>query len=310
MGLDEDAERVLLRAFPGCRVDACRELSGGISARALVAELALPEGTRKRVVLRRPTRETAASAGASVTAEHALLGRCRALGLLVPEPHFVDREAGAVVLEYVDGAPELPRIPSEGMLRQMATELARIHRVPLGDDFRFLNRRTESAAQNVLKTPAKLDGALGEAEVRAVLLKLWPFTQRNSDVLLHCDYWPGNLLWRDQRLVAVIDWEESEIGDPLADVALTRLDLWWAFGEAAMHAFTEYYRAENAIDWSHLAHWELVIALRPMSNLHRWAPAYAGPPISRPDITESSMGEDHRRFVAQALCALERGVDE
>jgi hypothetical protein len=53
------------------------------------------------------------------------------LGVLAPKPCFVDRDEGALVLEYVEGAPELPRAPSSDMLRQMATELARLHAVPL-----------------------------------------------------------------------------------------------------------------------------------------------------------------------------------
>jgi aminoglycoside phosphotransferase (APT) family kinase protein len=37
--------------------------------------------------------------------------------------------------------------------------------------------------------------------------------------VLHGDYWPGNVLWRDGRLVGVIGWEEAAFGDPLADLA-------------------------------------------------------------------------------------------
>jgi aminoglycoside phosphotransferase (APT) family kinase protein len=190
------------------------------------------------------------------------------------------------------------------MLRQMATELARIHAVGLHDDFGFLERRSASAARNVLHAPAELDATLDEAKLRSVLGELWPFAQQNADVLLHGDYWPGNLLWQDSELVTVLDWEESEVGDPLADVALSRLDLLWAFGEAAMHDFTEYYREQTDIGWGLLPHWELLIALRPMSALHRWSQAYAPPPISRPDITADTMRDDHRLFVQQALRRL------
>jgi hypothetical protein len=130
----------------------------------------------------------------------------------------------------------------------------------------------------VLETPAALDETLDESKLRSVLSELWPFAQHNPDVLLHGDYWPGNLL--------------------------CRLDLLWAFGEQAMQDFTEYYRARSALDWSLLAHWELLIALRPMSGLEHWAQAYAPPPISRPDITADTMRDGHRRFVHQALRRL------
>ena len=100
--------------------------------------------------------------------------------------------------------------------------------------------------------------------------------------------------------------EGASLGDPLADVAVTRLDLLWAFGEAAMHSFTDRYRELTRIDWKNLARWELWAALRPMSRLAVWAPPYAEAPLSRPDITEASMQRGHRRFVEQALASLTR----
>jgi aminoglycoside phosphotransferase (APT) family kinase protein len=105
-------------------------------------------------------------------------------------------------------------------------------------------------------------------------------------------------------LVAVLDWEEPARGDPLADVALTRLDLLWAFGDEAAEAFTEHYRALTDIDWTDLGRWELCVALRPLGQLERWSSAYAGAPISRPDITVEWMAAGHRRFVAAALAKL------
>ena len=74
-----------------------------------------------------------------------------------------------------------------------------------------------------------------------------------------------------------------------------------------MHTFTECYREQTQLDWRNLARWELHAALRPMSNLARWAQAYALPPIRRPDITEQTMRDGHRRFVGQALRSL--GID-
>ncbi len=44
-------------------------------------------------------------------------------------------------------------------------------------------------------------------------------------MLLHGDLWPGNVLWQDGRLVAVVDWEDGAVGAPLIDVASARGDL-------------------------------------------------------------------------------------
>lgn len=307
MDLDDELRRVVLRAFPGAQIESSERLSGGVSARATVVTVTLADGGRRRVVVRRPTGATPEETRRIVQGEHALLERCTTLGIPAPKPAFLDPEATAVGLEHVEGAPDFAPADMSSMLDQMAAELARIHGVPATPDLFFLHRRNASFERELRAVPDRLDESLDEPGIRSLLSKLWPWDQHNPDSLLHGDYWPGNLLWRDGKLAAVLDWEEAELGDPLADLAVARLDLLWAFGEAALHAFTECYRARRPLDWRHLARWDLAVALRPMSNLARWASSYPAPPISRPDITESTMREGHRLFVAQAVAALGLG---
>jgi aminoglycoside phosphotransferase (APT) family kinase protein len=293
---EAEVSGILQRAFPRCRIQACTKLEGGISARAMLLDVQLEDTTQKRVVVRRPVSTTR-----SVRVEYAVLRHLIGSGVPAPKPCFLDVSGQALVLEYVEGAPEFAPADADGMIRQMATHLAGIHRVGITSELGVLPRRREGTAKDVRQCPEQLDATLDEPRVRSALTVLWPWQQYNADVLLHGDYWPGNLLWRDGKLVAVLDWEETEIGDPLADVSIARLDMLWAFGEAAMHTFTERYREQTEIDWRNLGRWDLWAALRPMSNLARWAAAYAGPPICRPDVTERSMCERHRFFVAQAL---------
>jgi len=42
--------------------------------------------------------------------------------------------------------------------------------------------------------------------------------------LVHDDYRMGNFVWRDGRIAAVLDWERTFIGDPMADIAFSRLE--------------------------------------------------------------------------------------
>lgn len=304
MQRDAELHDLLARAFPGCRIEACAELAGGISARAVAVDLALADATARRVVVRRPSTATREETLRLLEREHALLSRCPAFGIPAPRPCFLDVEAPALVLEHVAGAPDFAPANLADMLEQMAARLAQIHRVPVTNELAFLPRYDDTAGRHVQRAPQQLDSTLDEVRLRTVLRELWPWPRHNPDVLLHGDYWPGNLLWQDGRLVAVLDWEEAEVGDPLADLAVARLDLLWAFGEDAMDAFTERYRERTRIDWRNLARWDLVAALRPMSNLARWAEAYARPPISRPEVTEEGMRDGHQRFVRRALRAL------
>lgn len=296
---------IVERAFPGARVVAWHRLEGGVSARAVRVDFVATDGSQQRVVVRRPNAESLAERRRVVEQELRLGSLCHRFGIPVQRPWCVDQDALAVVLEYVEGAPDFASSNQADMIEQMATELARIHALPATPEFEFLKRFDDGAARAVREAPKQPDSSLEESRVRDALARRWPWPMHNPASLLHGDYWPGNLVWSEGRLAAVLDWEEAALGDPLADVAITRLDLWWAFGEQAMHEFTACYRRQTALDWSTLAHWELRAALRPMGNLERWAGAYEKPPISRPDITAASMTAVHRAFVAQALARLE-----
>ena len=126
-------------------------------------------------------------------------------------------------------------------------------------------------------------------------MQVWPLSQQNRSVLLHGDFWPGNILWRDGQIVGVIDWEDAALGDPLADVANSRLELLWAFGIEAMQRFTHHYQSLAGIDFANLPYWELYAALRRISQIAEWG---------LDEITEKTMRERLRWFIAQAFMNL------
>ena len=99
-------------------------------------------------------------------------------------------------------------------------------------------------------------------------------------------------MWRDGQIVGVIDWEDAALGDPLADIANSRLELLWAFGIDAMQNFTYHYQSLADIDFANLPYWELYAALRRIPQIAGWG---------LDDITEKAMRERLRWFVAQAF---------
>ena len=103
--------------------------------------------------------------------------------------------------------------------------------------------------------------ALDTAPVAAALRQAPPQSS-NAPVLLHGDYWPGNWLWQNGRLAAIIDWEDAALGDPLRDLAQSRLELAWIHDAAAAAAFTRAYLARRPLDTSALPYWDLCAALR------------------------------------------------
>jgi len=123
--------------------------------------------------------------------------------------------------------------------------------------------------------------------------------------VLHGDYFPGNIVWRDGDIAAVIDWESAALGDPMADVASTRLDLRWIYGTDAAEAFTDRYLTRTGRSTATLPIWELVISLRPAGVLSTWASDMAT--LGRPDITTETMRIDQHAFVDDALDRLSPG---
>jgi aminoglycoside phosphotransferase (APT) family kinase protein len=173
-------------------------------------------------------------------------------------------------------------------------------------DLSFLPKQAEELTELIGNEPANLSVSMEEGRIRDTLEAAWPLSQQNAPVLRHGDFWPGNLLWRDKQLVAVIDWEDAQLGDPLTDLAISRLDMLCIFGRGAMDSFTQQYHTRMAIDLTDLPYWDLYAALRFMrltgADLAEWAAFY--PPFGRPDITEETLREHYQYFINQAYAKL------
>lgn len=115
----------------------------------------------------------------------------------------------ATVLPFVEGAR--PRRGDPGILVQAAGLLARIHRSGLTWDSErrpdgLLGARTAPVPES-LRDPA-LDEAW--AQLRAGGLTTGP---------VHGDYYAGNLLGRDGRVVAILDWDDACVRPLLLETA-------------------------------------------------------------------------------------------
>ncbi len=297
----EDGERfewLVRRLDPGSRLLRTWPLHGGVSARVTAVELERPDGEIIRLVVRQ---HGAADLGANrhiAADEFQLLGALHSTGLPVPAPYHVDESdevfsSPYVVVEYVDGTTDPSPSTAVEAADQLATCLSRIHQIDWASlNLWFLPRQDERCSRLLRARPERLDQSLDESRIRDALEAVWPLQQRNRSVLLHGDFWPGNVLWADGRLAAVVDWEDAAIGDPLADLGNSRLEILWAFGVTTMQRFTARYLALSTIDATHLPYWDLYASLRAAARIGDWA---------TDDAAEASMREAHRWFVNQAM---------
>ena len=73
-----------------------------------------------------------------------------------------------------------------------------------------LSRFVETLHEDELEPYPELELAIGWLAQHA------PRSQ--ATVLVHADYKPGNVLFEDDRIVALLDWELAHLGDPLEDL--------------------------------------------------------------------------------------------
>lgn len=303
---DEAISAIVATVEPSSTVVGTSVLPGGLSSWMTTIEIERADGSLHRLVVRRGRRPDAQRHTLPFSAEFELLGYLDARGLPVARPRAFDDSArilpqAYVVLDYVEGATRFTTDDPVGMAVQMADVLAAIHDVdatsaslptlPLQ-----LDRMQEWVITDLDRRPP--DPSLREELIRNHLHAHWPPSATDLR-LLHGDYFPGNIVWEGDAIAAVIDWEAAAIGDPMADIATTRLDLRWAFGAEMAEAFTNRYLNITSRSTATLPVWELVVSLRPAGAISLWATDMVA--HGRPDITADAMRREQHDYVDSAL---------
>jgi aminoglycoside phosphotransferase (APT) family kinase protein len=273
-----DPQSKFLRAWP---------LTGGVSAQVMAIEIARADGQTQKMIARRHGDADFENNPGVAADELKLMQILKDAGVAVPAPLYLDDSGDifdrpAIVIEFIDGKTEFSPTNLDDMMRQMAVSLVKIHCVDCAY-LDFLPQHTfEALSEN-------FDDSFDVRRIREILESA---PRGNPHGLLHGDFWPGNVLWRDGQLAAVIDWEDAALGDPLIDLANGRLEILWALGAEAMENFTRQYQAANAIDLSGLPYWDLRVALRNVEKIGGWGLEVG---------VEKRMRDELRWLMAQAV---------
>lgn len=276
MDVRSGIERAVTALEPGGQLVGMRELTGGVSTEVFGLDIATSSGGRRRVVFRRHRSDNFKQHGQSVTAkEYGLLAALHRRGFAVPEPYLcnhTDAIAPYMIIEWIDGSTDVAIGDLPSALDQMAQFLVGLHSVdPVSLHVPELEQIEDPLNAIVPFLPPT---EVGE-QVSASLTATAPERDQNRSVLLHGDYWPGNVMWHQRRLVAVIDWEDACIGDPLADVATARVELLCRYGAEAMEHFTTRYFAlthdtTGPLRLDSLLLWELYVSASALSTMSGW----------------------------------------
>jgi aminoglycoside phosphotransferase (APT) family kinase protein len=235
--------RYLGRRFPRLPDDPVAELRiapGGNTKRTALCQLRPNAVLPLRVVLRqdRPRNLT----GTRITDEFPVLERLFGLGIKVPQPLLVEADstqldgAFALVAEVTDAVPagtyfakdraRQPRRIGPAFGRDAAQELARLHRATALSGANQASWQAHQKAADAARArwrvldrpPNSLVIDLGYA-----WLERHPIGRDRPRCLIHGDYGVHNMMARDGRLAAILDWELAEEGDPAIDLAECRM---------------------------------------------------------------------------------------
>jgi aminoglycoside phosphotransferase (APT) family kinase protein len=245
---DKQFEQVVQGLDPRNRLLRTWQLAGGASAHMTVLEIVQPDGQTRKMIVRRPSKATLQRNPQAAADEFKLLRITQSYGLPTQIAYSLDTSGQIfptpyLVIEYIEGQPEFTAANPGDFILQFAAQLARIHRVVgATPELAFLPEQT-------IGIPAvTLTQSDDERRIGEILTSFGNLPQLNESVLLHGDFWPGNLLWKDGKLVAVIDWEDAARGDSLADFAISRLDTLLIFGLNIMESLTDHYQSITVLD--------------------------------------------------------------
>ena len=258
---------IVAGCFPGARLEASAPLTGGVSADVHRLDVRFDDGRTARLVLRA---HGASHSGHAADLEYSLLEALHRGGLPVPEPLKVDtsgRMAATpfVVMAYVEGTSEIPAAETAQRLAAMADVLARIHGFPAAD-LPALPSRLDPLPEvfDFLPADREWDALRAHLHARADTAFV------GAPVLLHGDFWPENLLWKDGTIAAILDWEDAAIGDPLSDLAAARVELRYQLGASAMERLTADYARHREVDRDRLALWQVYVAAAAQHFMGEW----------------------------------------
>ena len=251
--------------LPHVKYKSSRILEGGVSSEVFLIVVESKKGEEK-IVLRT---EGGPPAENSIKTEYLLLEKLHQTKVPCAKPIHLDHskeilDKDFMLMTYLEGTIEIPKIKNFGFLNKMVGILKNIHNVdtkilptlpcrfdPTYDLFEFLpNARINK-------------------ELKAIL-KGYDTSYSGKPVLLHGDFWPGNILWTKDEISGVLDWEYAAIGDPVSDLAVASLELKYDYGKRGVDRFLDLYSKNFSIDQSRLSLWLIYVSASTLFFIDEW----------------------------------------
>jgi aminoglycoside phosphotransferase (APT) family kinase protein len=195
------------------------------------------------------------------------------------------------VISALDGHADITPTDPERWARELGRALAVVHALPrerLDGLPSIFDRSGGGGSRDALNGPLA-----GKVRSR------WAHLAAAPEVLTHCDYWSGNVVWRDGRLTGIVDWPGGARGPRGFDLGWCRLDLVLLFDEEIADAFLGAYEAALDRPTGDVTLWDAWAVARSHDIVESWTPNYA--PLGRTDLDAQELRRRHSRWTARLL---------
>lgn len=233
------ADAAIQAGFSGAQVDGLKRLSGGASKESWAFTLRQPDGTERKMVLRRqPAERRFTHTGIeSLSVEAALLRVLHRQGVPVPEIFFDLPEESAAGEGYamarIDGETVGTRILKSPDLEAVRPKLAfacgeilaAIHAVPKAVH-PALSEMTPHEALESLRQRHRDIGQCRPVFDHALAWLDAHLPMNEQTCLVHGDFRNGNLVVGPDGVRSVLDWELAHVGAPASDLAWLCVTSW------------------------------------------------------------------------------------
>jgi aminoglycoside phosphotransferase (APT) family kinase protein len=258
----------------GGEVTGCERIPGGASRLSFKLKLAQPSQVAEAFL--RVDSGAGPLSGTLFTLEReiAAMRSLRGTGVRLPQIYAFNAEHRAVLMQNVAGGSDIFSVSDPvrvDLQNDLLAQLALLHKAPT-DLREAFGPSTPSTVKDALESEVSLWGSLYRQHVPgpepAITFAL-DWLRRSAPggnqtpVLVHGDIGPGNFLFENSSVRALIDWEIAHAGHPLEDLAcIIARSLGVPFGDLRKHVATYGNLVGREVDYGELDYCVVLVLTR------------------------------------------------
>jgi Ser/Thr protein kinase RdoA (MazF antagonist) len=301
----EHAQNILRAISPDLKLVSVSPATGAFTNEVRILECRTRSGKGLRLAVKLMTDDDAWDAPLRASADFHGLQVARAHGIPAPEPLYLDATgdvlgAPGIVTRMAEGRQIATPENVGGWAESLADLLLKIHDVrPNEQEREHLYDGNDLGLYFLTRDyPERMAGHPLSDTIYDAIRELRFEIENLQAVFIHMDYWPGNVLWHEGRISAVLDWDAAAYGDPALDVAYFRMNMYLRGIKEAADIFLKHYEAESGARVRNLGFWELARAAGPLPNPALWIPVSRE--MGDAGSTDDRADTDYYEFVENA----------